>query len=629
MLSESSHSGIIVRIEEEIRKLADKIRTDDEFGTKNVINVHGLVCLMRYAIWSDEDSFKQWLLEQKMSNNKGVVKRVHLHKDGDDVKDGVEIRIHLFTNGNETFRHNHGQDFITMCIHGAYEYSYYTVLDDKRYSYQKFTRTPGEGTLRPIGGEIKSGRIVKARLENGKLIPDENAKDIRFEEGDLPMYVPCDFHHTVNDFNKKVDVITIVARRARISNHKTTVIQDLSQGHRDAEDDQGSTKVKLTHNKKLEIFEKLKSALMRRGHSDISYSNTINDTKNNDLNQYMTKNKFLVKFISEDTNTKLQRQLIWRFLKSNDFTSAPVMEGKKCVSVLRRPVSKENEGELQIKSPPMVKDSEHILGAVLWNVVSKDLVVPIVNKDDEMMGIFSISDLVESNEEFNRALIYSIAKHKRTDSGEKIARKFLERLSDLNNAAFGEEFHSSDDLDSLVNELLLSLGPLITISPDLSHGRFINISQTVENNSSWIHQAANWPMYKLDVESFSRTEIDSSKLLLEMLSRGSEMNQILLDDGNEVKLLTTSHGLINLEISDKNTTIQDAIKTLSGSEIPLLVSDENGKFGILTKDDFNSGIAIKQLCKLVTENDIDPILSTKITEHVIRVGMGEDSTLEI
>ena len=177
--------------------------------------------------------------------------------------------------------------------------------------------------------------------------------------------------------------------------------------------------------------------------------------------------------------------------------------------------------------------------------------------------------------------------------------------------------------------MLLSLGPLITISPDLSHGRFINISQTVENNSSWIHQAANWPMYKLDVESFSRTEIDSSKLLLEMLSRGSEMNQILLDDGNEVKLLTTSHGLINLEISDKNTTIQDAIKTLSGSEIPLLVSDENGKFGILTKDDFNSGIAIKQLCKLVTENDIDPILSTKITEHVIRVGMGEDSTLEI
>ena len=108
----------------------------------------------------------------------------------------------------------------------------------------------------------------------------------------------------------------------------------------------------------------------------------------------MTKIKFLVKFISEDIKTKLQRQLIWRFLKSNAVTSAPLMERKKCVSVLRRPVSKENEGELQIKSPPMVKDTEHILGAVLWNVVSKDLVVPIVNKDDEMMGIFSISKLV-------------------------------------------------------------------------------------------------------------------------------------------------------------------------------------------------------------------------------------------
>jgi len=630
MTSDLSSSSIIGRIEDEIKKLANKIRENDEFGKKDILNVHGLVCLMRYAVWSDEKSFKKWLLNQKMTYNEGVVKRIYLHKDLDDSKDGVEIRIHLFTDGSETFRHNHGQNFITMCIHGEYEYSYYKIEPDNRYTYQEFVRTPGEGKLLPVGGVIKPGKIVKARLVDGELYADENADDIKFKEGDLPMFVPCMHHHTVNHVNKAVPVVTFVARRGRRDNHNTTVIQDLSMGHRDAEKDQEAVKVKLEEKDKLDIYETLKSALLRRGYSDIGYSENDIVNKKSDLYHYMTKTKHLVRFLHKDSSSERQRELIAKFLESNNFTSTPIMEGKKCVSVLRRPVSAEKKGILQEKSPPAVQINEHLLGAVLWNIVSKDLVVPIVNEQQEMMGIFSISDLVESNEEFDRALIYSIAKHNRRDNGEKIARKFLSRLSALNAGAFHQDkLCTSAELDEMVNDLMLVLGPLIVISPDLNQGRFQNIHEQDNDDKSWIHSAANWPMYKLDVDSFDTNQMQDAKDLLDMLSRGSDMSQILLDDGNEVKLLTNNKGVIELNISDENTTIDEAIQLLSDSEIPLIVEDENGRFGILTKDDFDSDVAIKQLCIYISSTDVDQELSSKITQHIIRVGMGENSTLDI
>jgi hypothetical protein len=136
-------------------------------------------------------------------------------------------------------------------------------------------------------------------------------------------------------------------------------------------------------------------------------------------------------------------------------------------------------------------------------------------------------------------------------------------------------------------------------------------------------------VYKLEVDSYASNQVEKAKDLLKMLSRGSNMDQILLDDGDEVKLLSLKEGIVKLKVSDENTTINEAIKLLSGSEIPLFVKDKEGRFGILTKDDFDGDVAIKQLCKYISETDIDSELSAKITQHIIRVGMGENSTLDI
>lgn len=142
-------------------------------------------------------------------------------------------------------------------------------------------------------------------------------------------------------------------------------------------------------------------------------------------------------------------------------------------------------------------------------------------------------------------------------------------------------------------------------------------------------EAANWPMFKLDVKSFDGQELNNSKLLLEMLSRGSNMSQILLDDGNEIKLLTLNNGMMELEITEPHIGTKDAIKRLQGTDIPLVVQDENGKFGILTKADFDDHNTIGELCKLVLQDEVEPELKHQIVEHIIRVGAEKPSSLEI
>jgi len=136
-------------------------------------------------------------------------------------------------------------------------------------------------------------------------------------------------------------------------------------------------------------------------------------------------------------------------------------------------------------------------------------------------------------------------------------------------------------------------------------------------------------MYKLDVESFDEDSINESKKLLKMLSRGSEISQILLSNKDKVKLLHVSKGILDLEITESNASISEVIAKLSGSEIPVIVMNDSGEYGVLTKDDFCNEVAIKELCEFITGNNIDSNLRDAITNHVLRIGAGIKSTLQI
>lgn len=626
----------VSRIREVIEDLAEEIRQKDSFDQNTVLNVHGLVCLMRYAIWKSEPLFKNWILENcKFEINEGILQRVFLHKSIRD-NDGVELRIHVFPYGQSTFIHNHQQDFITMCIKGEYDYSYYDIVEEENHYYHKFIRIPKEAKIIPhpdgdTNGRLP-GKVVKARLVDGDLIPEPDMADLKFKAGDEPLFVPNEFHHVVNQKKEAGEVITIVARRGEKKGVATTVLQDKSQGHKDPVLDQKPIILdhEISLETKTEIYNLIKNALEGRGFSKVEYDNNkVNH--NSDISSYMVKEQYVSKFLESDAQGESQRNLISHFMKSNQFTSVPLMSGKKCTGVLRRPVSKEHESETLIqRKPQSIGTNEHIFGAILWNVVSRDLVVPVIDPNNgDFKGIFSITDIVESDGDFDRSLINSIAKERRNDDGEKVARSFLRRLKRLERAVFNENnLLNRTEIDKLVNKLLLKLGPLIVISPDLPHGRLKDISSNVKFET-WIVQSANWPFYKYELDSFDEDCINEALELLKILNRGSDMAQILITAKDTVRILNVSGEIIDFDVYSSGASIEDVIKHFSETSTPIILKNEQGGFGILTTDDFCSIVAIRELGKFIENNAVDERLNAKITRHIITVLAGNKSTLQI
>ena len=624
----------VARIVKTIDSLATEIREKNTFNQDTVLNVHGLVCLMRYAIWRDEDSFKQWVIENcEFEINEGVLQRIFLHKSVSE-NDGVEIRIHIFPYGQATFIHNHQQDFITMCILGSYEYSYYEIINEPGHTYNKYIRVPKSADIlpHPDGDEngLLEGKIVEAEIVNGELKPSPGIPPKIFKMGDLPLFVPNDAHHVVNQKEEDL-VITIVARRGRRKGKQTTVLYDKEQGHKNPVID--DKPIIEDHNipleKKNEIYNSIREALLFRGY-DKANETDESRRKKSDVSSYMVKNKFVAKFLKNDADNEKNRKLIHRFMNSNDFTSIPLMDEDKCVNILRVPVSEENiSNQLLERKPQPIDINEHIFGAILWNVVSRDLVVPVEDKDGVFQGILSISDIVHSNEDFDRSLIYSIAKKRRDDNGEKTARSFLRRLKRFERKVFDKGgLLKRQEIDHLVNDLLLKLGPLMVISPDLQHGRLKDINSEIDMRT-WAEKSAHWPFYKFQIENFDQESISDSLDLLKMLDRGSKMSQILLECGNDVKLLNLNGDIIDFEITSSEITMHSAIKEISKREYPLILKNKNGKFGILTNHDFDSDSAIRELSKLVQNGNIDGALKHTITNHILSVMSGEDSILKL
>ena len=149
----------------------------------------------------------------------------------------------------------------------------------------------------------------------------------------------------------------------------------------------------------------------------------------------------------------------------------------------------------------------------------------------------------------------------------------------------------------LIIFLSLTLGFLIG-----SNKNFLtNNSYFSKNNLSKFNLLINYLSnnYVDQIENFDQESISDSLDLLKMLDRGSKMSQILLECGNDVKLLNLNGDIIDFEITSSEITMHSAIKEISKREYPLILKNKNGKFGILTNHDFDSDSAIRELSKLV------------------------------
>ena len=143
-------------VEEKIETLTKNVEAlgDDGFNERTRLDVHDLLCTLRLAIWEDEASFVDWLDGKTHEINPNILTRIILKGGEKDAqgnsKDGVELRFHIFKDGNETFKHNHRQDFITIPLTGSYRYTWWLEDATQDGEYFVWERAKG-GDLTPKG----------------------------------------------------------------------------------------------------------------------------------------------------------------------------------------------------------------------------------------------------------------------------------------------------------------------------------------------------------------------------------------------------------------------------------------------------------------------------------------------
>lgn len=618
---------VIEQIESEIGRLAEYIRATKIFDESTTVNVHSLVCLMRYSAWKEPDAFKEWITSKKMERNPGVLDRIILMKSIDkSSEDGVEFRVHIFRDGNETFIHSHKQDFVTSCIQGYYIHRIWDVESDESQKIRVHVRTPktGELTDLDVTNQRKLLGFTVESDEEGTFIRGCFRKPVRetkFEVGQKPMFVDRDWHHTVHDEDALTSVITIVARRGDRSK-ATTVLTDPEGGAKEPE--VNTVDSDPSEEEKSLMYQELLNALLHRGH----FQDASQEAKGTDLGKYMTRIEQLVRFDESVVDSPASMEGIRVFLKSNDFTMAPLVnDADRCVGILRRPVSLEGQSEsITRRDPQTIGLSEHLFGAVLFNVVSRDLIVPVEDQDGSLAGLFSISDLVQ-DEDFSRALLYSIAREDLGDSSIGTARNFLDKLKELKGSFNGRMTKS--EIDGLVHSLLLELGELIVMNKSYDFGR--TSEPTIGGGEGWLEKSAHWPMYKFCVKSCESDEdIQLARHLLRELKKGSDIDQILIEsESGDIRLMSTSsENLFDVETLPLESSFGDVVSSLRRSSLPIILCRDE-EYGIVSPFELQNPPALMEIANFILQDsgEINVEFIELLKSHILQARSGGTSPL--
>ena len=316
--------GIIERIEEEISRLNQQILDGSSFENRDSVNLNALVCLLRYAAWRAPQRLKEWFTREgtETSINPNVVKRFSLYKNEKN-PDGAQLRIHIFDDAEETAKHDHQRDFITMCIQGAYEYRYYRVdRCDEGGVVQYFNRIDGEFVK--ADPPTRPGKIVRVKHTNetwndteGEKVGEEH--EMLFNPSTGPLYVNSNWIHTVSPKYTEADsVITVLIRRQKKKGKKTIFIR----GPDDNEFEEEDAPIEATPIQIDEMFEKVRKALV--GESTLEYSGK--DFDSNAITEFMNPTHKLVRVSPEFIKKRSNLDELINFMELNDFSFCPVVE---------------------------------------------------------------------------------------------------------------------------------------------------------------------------------------------------------------------------------------------------------------------------------------------------------------
>ena len=617
--------GIINRIEEEIKRLNEQILEGSTFENRDSVNLNALVCLLRYAAWRKPDVLKKWFTREgtETSVNENVVKRFALYENEKN-PDGAQLRIHIFDNATETAKHNHQRDFITMCIQGAYEYRYYRVDEcDEGGVVEYWNRIDGEFV--EAEPPVKPGKIVRVKHTNetwnnlrGEKVGDDYEKV--FDPSVGPLYVNSEWIHTVSPkYTEGKSVITVLIRRQKKKDKKTIFI-------RGPEDDKFEEEKKPDPATPEEIdymFEEVRKALV--GDVTEEYSGKGFDT--NAITEFMNPAQKIVKVSPDFIKNKSNLNELTNFMKLNKFSFCPVVEEVDGVEIFVKFIDQKGDSFFSEENDWMYSNTPILFG-ILYTVLSKRLIIPIVEKTTkEFLGILSLFDIVKNVKRFAKMIIdVSI------DSGDSksvlLCAELISGLNDLEDVAEENRYHIRGENPDLFNKILTPLGKLILnkelanlkINEEILPNELDTWIDTISNNFFQVNNECKSVAFLSEIKercdfdtfvqrnddgSFTRVNHDSSEEVLKTIPETSGPKEVVeairggfwpvyvdIKSKDKIKIVSTDE-LFSLHavrgLVDEFTKVKEDKKIRLLNRLLLKSNMKNPEFN---SDDFNNVVSI-------------------------------------
>ena len=499
------------------------------------------------------------------------MKRFSLYENEKD-PDGAQLRIHIFDNAKETSKHDHQRDFITMCIQGAYEYRYYRVdkCDDGGI-VQYFNRI--DGKFVEANPPTKPGKIVRVNHKTwndleGQKVPKNH--ELEFNPNVGPLFVNSNWIHTVHPKYTEADsVITVLIRRQREKGKKTIFIK----GPGDKEFKEEKEPYDAPSDEIDKMFESVRKALV--GESIQEYSGEGFDT--NAITEFMNPSQKIVKVCPDFIKNKSNLNELTSFMKLNKFSFCPVVEEVDGVEKFVKFIDQKGDSFFSEENDWMYSNTPILFG-ILYTVLSKRLIIPIVKKSTkEFLGILSLFDIVKNVKRFAKMIIdVSI------DSGDSksilLCAELISGLNDLEHVAEENRYHIRGENPELFNKILTPLGKLILnkelanlkINEEILPNELETWIDTVSNNFFQVNNECKSVAFlseikeRCDFDTFVQRNTDGSFTKVNHDSSEEALNTIPETSGPREVIEAINGGLWPVYVDIKS---RDKIKIVSTDEL--------------------------------------------------------------
>lgn len=422
------------------------------------------------------------------------------------------------------------------------------------------------------------------------------------------MYVHHKWLHTIKHLKAHGFMVTFVVRRG-FRHPRTRVVSEKN----DAEDD--NVEVRSTKNENVSDIEKkqiqqyVADALRPPGLQTSLNENSVSPKKDafSHLQNYITPTVNLLRVNKSDFEEEenLNHKACTALMKSNRFNFLPLMnDNGSCSEFLSIDIF--NQDESKKITPPRLASNHHALSAILWTIGSREFVCPVWDEQQQRLaGIFALDNL--KGNQFRDALLLSLVSpealtyiedetQRKSISGERVAyaNQLVDSLSALDDFVFSSDQVAldSDEMDELIHQAMLSLGPLINMTANID---LPNVSREPQSTKeATLGNWARFPMFVLDVDDPNQPgDRKTAERALELIYKGAQYSQLALISPTKQKLLTRrdKEGDIKFEpselkIYDSNTELHQIITEFSKLPRPLFVKNEEGDYGIFSIYEF-------------------------------------------